>query len=351
MVIRSKTVVSVVRLPTHQTTMKLTAVTSLCAVLVLTGAMAACNTFTRDTGEQDITAVDIDPRNPGEVRIGELVFMAGYKLEFDTRFFGGLSGLFIDDNGNRMVAVTDHGDWISAPLSHDSEGRLTGVGTMTMSPLIGLDGEAIDTILEPQERDAEGLTVMPDGRVMVSFERRHRVWVYDDLASIEEPLELELPDTIVRLPGNGGIETIEFLSDGRLLMIAEEPVGTGITIDAWILDKDLRWRCIGYIQRDGFQVTDATALPDGRVLVLERWYAAPASLRIRIRELSPEMLDANTPLDGEPIVLLKQNLIIDNFEGLDHRVGPDGTIYLYMISDDNFEALQATYLYQFRLDP
>ncbi|MDG2480288.1 MAG: esterase-like activity of phytase family protein [Alphaproteobacteria bacterium] len=331
--------------------MKSASLTRLCLLGALALTLAACNTFMRDTGEQTITPVDLDPRNPGEVRIGNVVFLAGYKLDFDARFFGGLSGLLIAGDGGSMLAVTDHGDWVEAPLNHDSTGRLTGVGTVTMSPLIGVDGEAIDTILEPQERDAEGLARMPDGRVMVSFERRHRVWVYDDLAQEHEPLELDLPETITRLPGNDGIETITFLPDGRLLMIAEEPASTGTTIDAWILEDGLTWRWVGYIMRDGFSVTDATALPDGRIIVLERWFAAPMSLRIRLRELTPAMLDSGAPLDGVPTVLFKQNLIIDNFEGLDHRIGPKGEIFLYMISDDNFALLQATYLYQFRLDP
>jgi hypothetical protein len=321
--------------------------TALAALLVLAG----CNTYTRETGVEEITKVDIDPRNPGEVEIGELLFVAGYKLEYGARFFGGLSGLIISDDGTRLVAVTDHGDWIDASLSHDSQGRLTGVSGISAHPLIGLEGEEIDTILEPQERDAEALTLMPDGRVMVAFERRHRVWVYDDLATRANPLELELPENIVRLPGNGGIETLEFLPDGRLLMIAEAPVGTGTIIDAWILETNLEWRWVGYLMNDGFNVVDATALPDGRVMVLERWFAAPISLRIRVRELTPAMIDGPGPLDGTPIALLKQNLVIDNFEGLDHRIGPNGEIYLYMVSDDNFSDLQATYLYQFLLLP
>ncbi len=322
-----------------------------CVLLLAAALLTGCNTYTRETGVEDVTRVDIDPRHPGEVVIGELQFVTGYKLEYGARFFGGLSGLIISEDGRDLTAITDHGDWVDASMSHDLQGRLTGISGISIHPLIGLEADDIDTILEPKERDAEAMTVMPGGRVMVAFERRHRVWVYDDLATRDNPLELDVPENIVRLASNGGIEALEFLPDGRLLMIAEEPVGTGRIIDAWILEDNMEWRWIGYQMNDGFSVVDATALPDGRVIVLERWFAAPISLRIRLRELTPEMLDGGGPLDGTPISLLKQNLVIDNFEGLDHRIGPNGEIYLYMVSDDNFNDLQATYLYQFLLLP
>ncbi len=357
MVMISQTLLSAVRLSdtgsfTRLCILKMPCIRGLVALVLGTLLLTGCSTYTRETGLEEVTSVNIDPRNPGEVKIGGMVFVAGFNLEYGARFFGGLSGLLIAEDGNSMVAITDHGDWVDASLSHDAQGRLTGVSNISIHSLIGLEGENIDTILEPNERDAEAVTVMPDGRVMVAFERRHRVWVYDSLSTRDNPLELDLPENIVRLPGNGGIETLEFLPDGRLLMIAEEPVGGGTIIDAWILEDDLKWRWIGYLMNDGFNVVDATALPDGRVMVLERWFAAPASLRIRVRELTPEMLDGGGPLDGTPITLLKQNLVIDNFEGIDHRIGPNGEIYLYMVSDDNFDDLfQATYLYQFLLLP
>lgn len=319
--------------------------------LALTLALAACNTWTRETGEQTVTAVDIDPRTPGEVQIGKAVFMAGFELEFGARFFGGLSGLWVAPDGSRMVAITDHGDWVSAPLSHDASGRLTGVGTITLQSLIGADGEEIDTILDPEERDAEGLTVLPDGRAVVSFEHHHRIWVYDSVLSRNAPLELEPPEDIVRLPPNSGLETIKATPDGRLVAIAEGPVGPGTVIDMWVLEKDGRWRGMSYLMRDGFKVTDAVVLPDGRIIALERWYAAPASIQIRLRELTPEQVEAGGVIDGRRLAEFGRPLRIDNFEGMSERTGPNGETLLYMVSDDNFNAGQSTYLYQFRLEP
>ncbi len=323
--------------------------TTACA-LVLT-LLAACNTITSETGEQTVTAVDFDPAHPGEVRIGEVVFMAGFRLEYGARFFGGLSGLWVSPSGDRMVAVTDHGDWVSAPLSHDAQGRMTGVGTLTMRALTGIDADSIDTILDPQERDAEGLAMLPDGRAIVSFERRHRIWIYDRPLTDNEPLELDPPEFVGRLQNNGGLEAIEAMPDGRLIAIAEEPIGPGMVLDFWVLEPNGKWRSLGYLMRDGFEATGAAALPDGRVIVLERWFAAPGSIRNRLRELTPEQIDGDEIVDGRVLAEFTSKYNIDNFEGLSARVGPHGETFLYMVSDDNFNAGQKTYLFQFRLEP
>lgn len=321
------------------------------ACVLALSLLGACNTFTSETGEQTITAVDFDPAHPGEVRIGEVVFMAGFRLEYGARFFGGLSGLWVSPGGDRMIAVTDHGDWVSAPLSHDAAGRMTGVGTITMRALTGIDADSIDTILDPQERDAEGLAMLPDGRAIVSFERRHRIWVYDGPMSDNEPLELDPPLHIGRLQNNGGLEAIETMPDGRLIAIAEEPIGPGLVVDMWVLETNGKWRSVGYLMRDGFKVTGAAALPDGRVIVLERWFAAPGSIRNRLRELTPEQIDGEVIVDGRVLAEFTSEYNIDNFEGLSARTGPNGETFLYMVSDDNFNEGQKTYLYQFRLEP
>ena len=323
--------------------------TTACALAL--ALLAGCNTITSETGEQTITAVDFDPAHPGEVRIGEVVFMAGFRLQYGARFFGGLSGLWVSPSGDRMVAVTDHGDWVSAPLSHDANGRMTGVGTITMRALTGIDADSIDTILDPQERDAEGLAMLPDGRAIVSFERRHRIWIYDRPLTDNEPMELKAPDHIVRLQSNEGIEAIEAMPDGRLIAIAEGPIGPGLVLDLWILERNGHWRSIGYLMRDGFKVTGAAALPDGRVIVLERWFAAPGSIRNRLRELTPEQIDGTEIIDGRVIAEFTTDYNVDNFEGLSARIGPNGQTFLYMVSDDNFNFGQKTYLFQFRLEP
>ena len=193
--------------------------------------------------------------------------------------------------------------------------------------------------------------MLPDGRVIVSFERRHRIWVYDSPLTDNEPLELEAPKHVARLQNNEGLEAIKAMPDGRLIAIAEGPIGPGVVLDFWVLERDGKWRSVGYLMRDGFKVTGAAALPDGRVIVLERWFAAPMAIRNRLRVLTPEQIDGTAIVDGEVIAEFTSDYNIDNFEGLSARTGPGGETFLYMVSDDNFNFGQRTYLYQFRLEP
>jgi hypothetical protein len=90
-------------------------------------------------------------------------------------------------------------------------------------------------------------------------------------------------------------------------------------------------------------------LDDGRLIVLERWFARPVFLKTRLREITPDMLDQDEPVDGRIVATFTNSLRIDNFEGLAARPAPDGGYLLYMVSDDNFNAYQRTLLYQFHL--
>jgi hypothetical protein len=48
---------------------------------------------------------------------------------------------------------------------------------------------------------------------------------------------------------------------------------------------------------------------------------------------------------------MKSPLVVDNYEGIDVRAGSDGKNYLYLVSDDNFNPLQNTYLLMFEIKP
>ena len=49
------------------------------------------------------------------------------------------------------------------------------------------------------------------------------------------------------------------------------------------------------------------------------------------------------------LATLAPPLTVDNFEGVAARRGPQGETLIYLVSDDNFQAAQRTYLMMFRL--
>ena len=101
-----------------------------------------------------------------------------------------------------------------------------------------------------------------------------------------------------------------------------------------------------YATSGGFKPTGATTLPGGDVLVLERHYPP---IGARIRRLAKATLVPGAMLEAEEIARLEGSLTVDNMEGIDARRGPGGETLVYILSDDNDNPLQRTYLLMFEL--
>ncbi len=100
-----------------------------------------------------------------------------------------------------------------------------------------------------------------------------------------------------------------------------------------------------------YDITDAAALPDGSLLVLERRFRWSEGVKTRLRLIRRHELRPGALIDGETLLDATMNQEIDNMEGLAVHTGAGGEIIVTMISDDNFnQALQRTLLLQFALD-
>jgi hypothetical protein len=90
-------------------------------------------------------------------------------------------------------------------------------------------------------------------------------------------------------------------------------------------------------------------LPDGDLLLLERKFAWLGGIGIRIRRIALAAIAPGAIVDGPSIFDADLGQEIDNFEGLDVHVTPEGDTVLTLVSDDNFSAIQRTLLVQFTL--
>ena len=100
---------------------------------------------------------------------------------------------------------------------------------------------------------------------------------------------------------------------------------------------------------DKFDISDATLLPSGELLVLERKFSLVDGIGIRIRRIALASLAPGALVDGPTIFEADLMYEIDNMEGIDAFVTPEGDTVLTMISDDNFSMIQRTLLLQFTL--
>jgi hypothetical protein len=281
-------------------------------------------------------------------RLGRLTLLAALELRSDHPGFGGLSGIEISTDGKRMLAVSDRGSWLEARLGLDTRGVLNGTSGWRIRPLRDPQGQPVS--VDPKKLfDAEALARDRDGSLLVAFEQVHRVWRYR--AAPDAPaVPVDLPRVVARAPGNGGLEGMTVLADGRLLLIAERHEssrGDG-SLRGW-LGPEGRLEPVSYVPSDDFAPTDLAALPDGDVLVLERSYSIARGVRARVRRIRAAHLRPGARLEPEEIARLVPPLPVDNFEGIAVHGDDRGTL-VYLISDDNFNPLQRTLLLQLRLD-
>ncbi len=279
-------------------------------------------------------------------RAGSARFLGGLWLRSDDRGFGGLSGLTVepDRRGLRMIAVTDEGDRFTALLVLDN-GQLRGVESATLEPLEDLLGRPVSG---KSFGDAESITRLTDGRVLVGFERRHRIWAYGP--GLTGPARLfETPAMLARAPSNGGLESMASWPDGRILGITESLKTKAGNFESFLHQGEawtsLEWKASG----PGFQPADATVLPNGDLLVLERFWSAlaPTGLSSRIMLVKGDSVKTGALLQGELVAELKAPLIAENFEGIAAFRNAAGATQLILVSDNNFNSIQRTLLLWF----
>jgi hypothetical protein len=281
-------------------------------------------------------------------RIGKLRFIGGVELTSPDRRFGGFSGMLINPDGSKLWAVSDRGNWMSADMRLNAAGLPVKLDGVKMAPLLNPDGTFVKG---KSQSDAEELTLAPDGGMVVSFERHHRLLAYPGPYNPlqHNPRLIELPAWLMKQKANRGAEAMTYLADGRLFVVAEGAGGNQTAAGVW---DGVSWAELRYACKPGLRPTAAALLPNGDVVLLERGFSLATGLSVRVVRLASAKIVAGALLAPEVLADLSGALpMIDNFEALAVRPSTQGAM-LYMLSDDNFSAMQRTllFLFEMRLD-
>ena len=292
--------------------------------------------------------VPLNPTDLKQVKVGRLTYRGGLALTSTNPRFGGLSALRLTEGGARITFISDEGSWATARLVNDAQGQLVGLADAELGPLLDLAGKPL---LAKFESDAESLALMPDGSMVVGFEHHHRLWRYAATKGRLEgkPTVVRPPPRLEEAPPNGGIESLVAWGKDGLFALTEYWIIDGV-IRGWTNGPE-RWQPLDYRFEGAFRPSDMAVLPSGDVVVLERAYDADRGIvSVRLRRVSRKDVRAGARLKSQAIADLEPPMSVDNFEGIDAVRGKKGGPFVYLVSDDNFNAVQRTLLLKFSLD-
>jgi hypothetical protein len=334
----------------------------------LSGAAAAIpaaslNVFTAfaQTEAPSVSVVDVnareipsfDPRDPTHVRYGSLEFRSGLVLTSPFKGFGGLSALHVDAKGEQFISLSDKGDWFTGRIVYRGR-NLAGLADVRSAPMLGPDGK---TLASRGWFDTESLAF--DGaHAYVGIERVNQIVRFDfskgGIQSRGEPIAV--PPAVGKLPFNKGLESLVFVPKGQplagtLIAIAERGLDAAGNNMGFLIGGPSPGQ-FSVLRTNDYDISDATLLTSGDLLILERKFSYTKGVGIRIRRMPLASVKPAALIEGPTIFEADLGYEIDNMEGIDAHVTADGETVLTMISDDNFSMIQRTLLLQFTLvDP
>ena len=291
-----------------------------------------------------------DTRDRSHLRFGALEYRSGLILTSSFRGFGGLSGLRLDAKGERFIAISDKGGWFTGRIVYKGR-EMVGLDDVEAAPMLGPDGRAITA---RGWFDSESIAL--DGAfVYIGLERVNQVLRYDFSKGFTRSRGevVPLPPAAKKLPYNKGLEALVmvgkgFALAGTLIAISERGLDAQGNLIAFLIGGPSPGQ-FAVRRTNNFDVSDAVLLANGDLLILERKFSWLTGIGIRIRRIALKSVAPGAVVDGPSIFEADLGHEIDNMEGIDAHVTPEGDTVLTMVSDDNFSLIQRTLLLQFKL--
>ncbi|MFF5492161.1 esterase-like activity of phytase family protein [Streptomyces aquilus] len=288
------------------------------------------------------------------------------KTSYDGTFVGNFSALAVDRDGS-LAALSDR----SSLFSLDAR-TLAPRGVVTLADE---NGAALDS---------EGLAIDRDGTRLVTSETEPSVRRYSADGRVLG--RLPVPDALRVAPAgraaaNGTFEGLTWWRGGRSLLASMEYALSGDTSGAVRLQT---WRRAGadfalsaqyaYQPDPGLGVPEVQALPDGRLLVLERGFTSGVGNTVRLYLADPRHATDTSAVENltgqDGVRLIKKTLLtdlvncpslgatakqpqpnplLDNIEGMAVTGYSKGRLKVLLVSDDNQNAVQTTRFYRLRV--
>ncbi|MGK5698251.1 esterase-like activity of phytase family protein [Streptomyces sp. URMC 128] len=289
------------------------------------------------------------------------------KTTFENTYVGNLSALAMDSDGS-LAALSDR----SSLFSLDAR----TLKPRSVVPLADEQGTALDS---------EGLAVDRDGTRLVTSETEPSVGRYSRTGELLE--RLPVPGALRVSPAgrarpNGTFEGLTLLPGGRTLLASMEYALSG---DDPTIVRFQTWRRTphghfapgaqyAYRADPGLGVPEVQAIPDGRLLVLERGFTSGVGNTVRLYLADPRGATDTSGIDTLPVrpearlvektlltdlvtcpslgATAKQpqpNPLLDNIEAMTITGRTNNTLKVLLASDDNESQTQTTRFYALRV--
>lgn len=297
-------------------------------------------------------ALPLSSADPALDRVGRLKFLGALQLDARDERFGGISAMLWEADCSRLLAVSDSGAWFVLEPS-EADGRLEGVSAAWIAPVMGMDGKPPAS---KRAADAEALARLSDGSTWVFYEQEHRGERFAAVSACKPetlasaPERRWVPPGTGSWPGNGGMEAVAS-AGAELRVLAEAVPGDSGGRLGLAGAPDGPFSRFGWNVPDGYQPTamDGLDAAGSDMLVLHRRFSPleGASAIVVEGRVPPGTLGGAEPRE---IARLAAPLLVDNMEALAVRREGERR-FVYLASDDNFNALQRTILLKFELLP
>lgn len=289
------------------------------------------------------------------------------KTTYDGTFVGNFSALAVDRDGS-LAALSDR----SSLFSLDAR----TLAPQSVVPLADENGAALDS---------EGLVIDGDGTRLVTSETEPSIRRYSRDGAILD--RLPVPPSLQVAPAgravsNGTFEGLTLLPGGRTLLASMEYALSGDTSGAvrfqtWQRTPDGHFKLAAqyaYQPDTGLGVPEVQALPDGRLLVLERGFTSGVGNTVRLYLADPRHATDTSGVENltgqSGVRLIKKTLLtdiaacptlgatakqpqpnplLDNIEGMVVTGRSKGAWKVLLVSDDNQNAVQTTRFYYLRV--
>lgn len=260
--------------------------------------------------------------------------------------FGGYSAMFVL-GGDRLQLFSDRGSRlvIRLPTAVTPDSPVSPDTSLLTRPFASVQdiGPFSDRYADIESATRDPAT----GEYWLGFENFNAVAKYDAANNFIAAVQ---PPEMRNWPVNSGAEAMVRLNNGHFLILPEHR-GQGVLFFGDPTHKG-RTQTFAFHLPDPYYATDMAALPDGRVLILARgleWGLPPFTARLYLAD--PADIAPDAVWTPQLVAKLDALLPRENYEALAVVPQDDGSLVLWIASDDNLAALQRTLLARLRWRP